>query len=135
MLRFLTAWTGPIWPPGWGNAGPALWAGNASRQCSGSAISNPDWLFIGEGPGAEDQGEPFVGQAGKLLDNMLAALGIARGRKVYIGNAVKRRPPGNRTPEAAEIGRLPPVAGTPDRLAQTESHRSSRQGRRAFGAA
>ena len=65
----------------------------------------PDWLFIGEGPGAEEdvKGEPFVGQAGKLLDNMLAALDIARGNRVYIANAVKCRPPGNRTPEAAEI--------------------------------
>ncbi|QKV56906.1 MAG: uracil-DNA glycosylase [Dechloromonas sp.] len=66
---------------------------------------HPDWLFIGEGPGAEEdvKGEPFVGQAGKLLDNMLAALDLARGNKVYIGNAVKCRPPGNRTPEAAEM--------------------------------
>ena len=66
---------------------------------------HPDWLFIGEGPGAEEdvKGEPFVGQAGKLLDNMLAALDLARGHKVYIGNAVKCRPPGNRTPEAAEM--------------------------------
>ena len=66
---------------------------------------HPDWLFIGEGPGAEEdvKGEPFVGQAGKLLDNMLAALDLARGKKVYIGNAVKCRPPGNRTPEAAEM--------------------------------
>ena len=65
----------------------------------------PDWLFIGEGPGAEEdvKGEPFVGQAGKLLDNMLAALDIARGNRVYIANAVKCRPPGNRTPEAAEM--------------------------------
>ncbi|HSG21539.1 MAG TPA: uracil-DNA glycosylase [Azonexus sp.] len=71
---------------------------------------NPDWLFIGEGPGAEEdtQGEPFVGQAGKLLDNMLAALDIGRGNKVYIGNAVKCRPPGNRTPEAAEIATCRP---------------------------
>lgn len=71
---------------------------------------NPDWLFVGEGPGAEEdvQGEPFVGQAGKLLDNMLAALGIARGNKVYIGNAVKCRPPGNRTPEAAEMATCRP---------------------------
>ena len=71
---------------------------------------NPDWLFIGEGPGAEEdtQGEPFVGQAGKLLDNMLAALGISRGNKVYIGNAVKCRPPGNRTPETAEIASCRP---------------------------
>ncbi len=66
---------------------------------------HPDWLFIGEGPGAEEdvKGEPFVGQAGKLLDNMLAALDLARGKKVYIGNAVKCRPPGNRTPEPAEM--------------------------------
>ena len=71
---------------------------------------NPDWLFIGEGPGAEEdtQGEPFVGQAGKLLDNMLAALDIGRGSKVYIGNAVKCRPPGNRTPEVAEISACRP---------------------------
>ncbi|HJV92981.1 MAG TPA: uracil-DNA glycosylase family protein [Azonexus sp.] len=71
---------------------------------------HPDWLFIGEGPGADEdaQGEPFVGQAGKLLDNMLAALDIARGNKVYIGNAVKCRPPGNRTPEAAELAACRP---------------------------
>lgn len=71
---------------------------------------DPDWLFIGEGPGAEEdiKGEPFVGQAGKLLDNMLAALGIARGRTVYIGNAVKCRPPGNRTPEAGEMAACRP---------------------------
>ena len=63
-----------------------------------------DWLFVGEGPGAEEdeRGEPFVGQAGKLLDAMLAAIGLERGRKVYIGNAVKCRPPNNRTPEAEE---------------------------------
>lgn len=71
----------------------------------GVGDENPDWLFIGEGPGADEdvQGEPFVGQAGKLLDNMLAALDISRGNKVYIANAVKCRPPGNRTPEAAEM--------------------------------
>jgi len=66
---------------------------------------NPEWLFIGEGPGAEEdaRGEPFVGQAGKLLDSMLASLDIARGNRVYIANAVKCRPPGNRTPESAEM--------------------------------
>ncbi|WP_018410576.1 uracil-DNA glycosylase [Methyloversatilis thermotolerans] len=64
-----------------------------------------EWLFVGEGPGAEEdlRGEPFVGQAGKLLDAMLAALGVARGRGVYIANSVKCRPPGNRTPESDEI--------------------------------
>jgi uracil-DNA glycosylase family 4 len=64
-----------------------------------------DWLFVGEGPGAEEdeKGEPFVGQAGKLLDNMLMAIGLRRGADVYIANTVKCRPPGNRTPEAEEI--------------------------------
>ncbi len=63
------------------------------------------WLIIGEGPGAEEdaRGEPFVGQAGKLLDAMLEAIGLKRGADVYIANAVKCRPPGNRTPEAAEL--------------------------------
>lgn len=63
-----------------------------------------DWLFVGEGPGAEEdeRGEPFVGQAGKLLDAMMAAIDIKRGEDVYIANAVKCRPPGNRTPEPEE---------------------------------
>jgi uracil-DNA glycosylase len=70
----------------------------------------PDWLFIGEGPGAEEdeRGEPFVGQAGKLLDNMLASIGLQRGEKVYIANAVKCRPPGNRTPTPEELGACRP---------------------------
>jgi uracil-DNA glycosylase family 4 len=68
------------------------------------------WLFIGEGPGAEEdeQGDPFVGQAGKLLDSMLAAIGIKRGREVYIANVVKCRPPGNRTPTAEEASACAP---------------------------
>ena len=63
-----------------------------------------DWLFIGEGPGAEEdaRGEPFVGQAGRLLDNMLASIGLRRGQDVYIANIVKCRPPGNRVPEPSE---------------------------------
>ena len=69
-----------------------------------------DWLFIGEGPGAEEdaRGEPFVGQAGKLLDAMLAAIDLERGADVYIANAVKCRPPGNRTPEAGEMAACAP---------------------------
>ena len=65
---------------------------------------NADWLFVGEGPGAEEdeRGEPFVGQAGRLLDAMLAAIDLKRGADVYIGNAVKCRPPNNRTPEPEE---------------------------------
>ncbi|HUJ01485.1 MAG TPA: uracil-DNA glycosylase [Usitatibacter sp.] len=68
------------------------------------------WLFIGEGPGADEdqQGDPFVGQAGKLLDNMLAAIGLARGREVYIANVVKCRPPGNRTPTPEEAAACAP---------------------------
>ena len=71
----------------------------------GVGDENADWLFIGEGPGAEEdaRGEPFVGQAGKLLDAMLAAIDLQRGENVYIANAVKCRPPGNRTPEADEM--------------------------------
>ena len=69
-----------------------------------------DWLIVGEGPGAEEdqRGEPFVGQAGKLLDAMLAAIGLRRGQNVYIANAVKCRPPGNRTPEADEMATCQP---------------------------
>ena len=69
-----------------------------------------DWLFIGEGPGAEEDehGEPFVGPAGKLLDAMLRSIGLTRGEGVYIANAVKCRPPGNRTPEPAEMSACRP---------------------------
>jgi DNA polymerase len=71
----------------------------------GVGDENASWLFIGEGPGADEdeRGEPFVGQAGRLLDAMLAAIGLKRGEDVYIANAVKCRPPNNRTPENAEM--------------------------------
>ena len=64
---------------------------------------NADIMFIGEGPGADEdeQGEPFVGRAGQLLNNMISAMGIKR-QDVYIANVVKCRPPGNRTPEKDE---------------------------------
>ena len=71
------------------------------------------WMVIGEAPGENEdlQGEPFVGQAGKLLDNMLGAIGLHRsvqGNKdgqagVYIANTLKCRPPGNRNPEPLEL--------------------------------
>ncbi len=71
----------------------------------GTGDEQAEWLFVGEGPGADEdaQGEPFVGQAGKLLDNMLLAIKLRRGKNVYIANIVKCRPPGNRAPEADEI--------------------------------
>lgn len=64
-----------------------------------------EWLIIGEAPGADEdrQGEPFVGQAGKLLDAMLAGIGLKRGRNVYIANVLKSRPPGNRDPRPEEV--------------------------------
>ncbi len=69
-----------------------------------------DWMLIGEGPGENEdkQGEPFVGQAGKLLDSMLRALTLARGENVYIANVVKCRPPGNRNPEPDEVAQCEP---------------------------
>jgi DNA polymerase len=70
----------------------------------GVGDTSAQWLFVGEGPGAEEdaRGEPFVGQAGKLLDNMLTSIGLKRSENVYIANVVKCRPPGNRTPEPSE---------------------------------
>ncbi len=61
-------------------------------------------MFIGEGPGfhENEQGRPFVGQAGKFLDELLAKIGLQRS-EVFIGNVVKCRPPGNRDPEPGEI--------------------------------
>lgn len=68
-------------------------------------VGNPkaDLMFIGEAPGADEdeQGEPFVGRAGQLLNNMIKAMGLRR-EDVYIANIIKCRPPGNRTPERDE---------------------------------
>ena len=71
---------------------------------------NADWMLIGEAPGENEdrQGEPFVGQAGKLLDNMLRSLTLARDTNVYIANVIKCRPPGNRNPEPDEVARCEP---------------------------
>jgi DNA polymerase len=68
-------------------------------------VGNPqaELMFVGEGPGADEdaQGEPFVGRAGQLLNNMISAMGLRR-EDVYIANVVKCRPPQNRTPEREE---------------------------------
>jgi uracil-DNA glycosylase family 4 len=69
-------------------------------------VGNPqaELMFVGEGPGADEdqQGEPFVGRAGQLLNKMIAAMGVRR-EEVYIANVVKCRPPGNRAPERDEV--------------------------------
>jgi DNA polymerase len=70
---------------------------------------NAELMFVGEGPGADEdaQGEPFVGRAGQLLNNMISAMGLKR-EDVYIANVVKCRPPGNRTPEKDECDTCSP---------------------------
>lgn len=67
-------------------------------------------MFVGEAPGAEEdlRGEPFVGQAGRLLDAMLEALGLERTHGVFIANVLKCRPPRNRNPEPEEVRRCEP---------------------------
>ncbi len=76
----------------------------------GVGDENAEWMLIGEAPGAEEDrlGDPFVGQAGKLLDNMLAALGLSRQKNVYIANVLKCRPPGNRNPAPEEVEQCSP---------------------------
>ena len=78
-----------------------------SRLQAVPGVGDPhaEWLFIGEAPGANEdrQGEPFVGDAGKLLDAILAAIGLARGNNVFIANVLKSRPPANRDPKPDEV--------------------------------
>ena len=75
----------------------------------GSGNPNADLMFVGEGPGEEEdrQGQPFVGKAGQLLTRIIEAMGLKR-EKVYIANIVKCRPPRNRNPEPDEIARCFP---------------------------
>ena len=111
----------PVTPVGGAElTGPRRWEmlNSAIRDCrtcalcegrrqavAGSGDQQATWLIVGEAPGAEEdqRGQPFVGRAGQLLDAMLAALGLNRQKAVYITNAVKCRPPENRSPESAEI--------------------------------
>ena len=76
-----------------------------TKTVFGVGDENANWLFVGEAPGRDEdlEGEPFVGPAGKLLDSMLAALGMRRGDNVFIANMLKCRPPNNRNPEAGEV--------------------------------
>ena len=80
------------------------------RTVPGVGAVGARWMFVGEAPGADEdaQGEPFVGAAGQLLDNMLAALALARADDVYIANVLKCRPPGNRAPEPLETAACRP---------------------------
>ena len=90
-------------------------------EVAGAAPAPVDWLIVGEAPGESEDlaGEPFVGQAGKLLDNMLLAMGLQRGQgdtppqaglsqSIFITNVLKCRPPGNRNPEPAEVAQCEP---------------------------
>jgi uracil-DNA glycosylase len=81
------------------------------RQQIVFGVGNPraELMFVGEGPGADEdaQGEPFVGRAGQLLNNMIKAMGLRR-EDVYIANIVKCRPPGNRQPERDECDTCSP---------------------------
>ncbi|MEC5405716.1 uracil-DNA glycosylase family protein [Paraburkholderia sp. MPAMCS5] len=81
-----------------------------TKAVFGVGDRNADWMLIGEAPGENEDrvGEPFVGQAGKLLDNMLRSLTLARDANVYIANVIKCRPPGNRNPEPDEVARCEP---------------------------
>ena len=131
---------GPVWrlrdapfsPPLTAHGSPYTWdtLADAVARCTacklhetrtqgvlGVGDRHADWLIIGEAPGAEEdaQGEPFVGQAGKLLDAMLAAINLQRGNNVYITNVLKSRPPDNRDPKPDEI-----AACRPYLLAQIE---------------
>jgi uracil-DNA glycosylase len=101
----------------WDALQQAVAACQACKLCEGRRNTvfgvgdpNPEWLVVGEAPGENEdlQGEPFVGQAGKLLDNMLGAMGMGRHEKVYIANVLKCRPPGNRNPEPDEIAQCEP---------------------------
>ena len=75
-----------------------------NRTVFGVGDEGASWLVVGEGPGADEdaRGEPFVGQAGRLLDSMLAAIALERGADVYIANVLKIRPPNNATPTPDE---------------------------------
>jgi DNA polymerase len=81
----------------------ALAAGR-NRSVFGQGVPDPLVLVVGEGPGAEEdqQGLPFVGPSGRLLDKMLAAIGLSRQTNCYIANIVKCRPPNNREPAPDE---------------------------------
>ncbi len=104
-------------PADWGGLRAVVKDCTACKLCQtrtqtvfGVGFENASLMVVGEGPGADEdaQGEPFVGRAGKLLDEMLKAIGRSRKQSedeqaVFIANVVKCRPPGNRDPESDEV--------------------------------
>jgi uracil-DNA glycosylase family 4 len=84
-------------------------AAGRTQAVFGSGHPDADLLFVGEAPGfhEDQQGVPFVGQAGKLLEKLLAGIGLTRG-DVYIANVLKCRPPGNRDPLPEEVASCRP---------------------------
>jgi DNA polymerase len=101
----------------WDELAQAVAGCRACKLCAGRrntvfgvGDAQADWLIVGEAPGENEdlQGEPFVGPAGQLLDNMLKALGLDRRHKVYIANVLKCRPPGNRNPQPEEVAQCEP---------------------------
>lgn len=102
---------------GWDELAEAVAGCQACGLCQGRRNTvfgvgdrQADWMIVGEAPGENEdlRGEPFVGNAGQLLDNMLRAVGLDRSHRVYITNVIKCRPPGNRNPEPAEIAQCEP---------------------------
>ena len=117
--------TSPVAAMGWPELRDTVAACTACALCQGRRQTVfgvghqlAHWMIVGEAPGEREDatGEPFVGVSGQLLDNMLRALGLTReaadpadpARQVYIANAVKCRPPGNRNPAPDELARCEP---------------------------
>ena len=101
----------------WDELANAVAACRACKLCAGRRNTvfgvgdrQAEWMLVGEAPGENEDlcGEPFVGAAGQLLDNMLKALGLDRHHKVYIANVLKCRPPGNRNPQPEEVAQCEP---------------------------
>jgi len=85
-------------------------AGSRKQVVFGSGPSPAPWMVVGEAPGEQEdlQGVPFVGPAGQLLDQMLAAIGVDRAREVFVANVLKCRPPRNRDPQPEEVAQCRP---------------------------
>ena len=109
--------TGPVAEMDWDTLTDTIAQCRACGLCESRHLAVPGtgprqarWLVVGEAPGEpeDQQGLPFVGPAGQLLDAMLAAMGLTRETDVYIANVIKCRPPHNRNPEPAEVAQCLP---------------------------